>query len=65
MFARLEEKIKKLTVMDMSLVKLSAMFFGILVAKIFPTLLNLSYPALIILVLACGIKPFYSVWIKK
>lgn len=61
----LNEKIKKLTVVDVSLVKLSAFFFAIIIVKLFPLLLNLSYPVLIIIVVACGAKPFYSVWFKK
>ncbi len=65
MFCGLNEKIKKLTVVDMSLVKFSAFFFGIFIVKLFPVLLNMSYLILIILIVACGAKPFYRVWFKK
>lgn len=65
MFSMLNEKIKKLTVVDISMVKLSSLFFGIIVVKLFPALLNISYLMLIILVLICGARPFYTVWFKK
>ena len=65
MLASLNDKIKKLTVVDIGLVKFSAFFFAIIIAKLFPAVLILSYPVLIILVLLCGAKPFYSVWFKK
>jgi hypothetical protein len=61
----LNEKIKKMTVADISLVKLAAFFFAVIIAKLFPVLLNISYSVLIILVLACGAKPFYKVWFQK
>ncbi len=65
MIKMLNEKMKKMTVVDISLVKLAAFFFAIIMAKFFPVLLNLSYPVLIILVLACGAKPFYKTWFQK
>jgi hypothetical protein len=65
MLAMLNERMKKITAVDMSLVKFSAFFFSIIVVKLFPALLNINYPLLIILVLACGAKPFYSFWLKK
>lgn len=61
----LSERIKKMTIVDMSLVKLSAFFFGIIIVKLFPVLLNISYFVLVILVIACGAKPLYVVWFKK
>jgi len=65
MFCGLNEKVKKLTVIDISLVKLSVFFFSIIAVKLSPGLLKLSYPALTILILVCGAKPFYNVWFKK
>lgn len=65
MLAMLKERIKRITLVDISLVKLSAFFFGILIVKLFPELLNINYPTLIILMLVCGVKPFHSFWLKK
>jgi hypothetical protein len=65
MFKNLNDKIKKMTVVDIGLVKLSALFFGILIVKIFPDLLNISYAVLIVIILACGAKPLYKMWFQK
>lgn len=65
MFCVLKDKMKKMTVVDISLVKFSVFFFAIMLAKFFPALLNLSYPVLVVLVLACGAKPFYKTWLQK
>jgi hypothetical protein len=61
----LNEKIKKMTVLDISLVKLSAFCFAIIMVKLFPALLNISYPVLIVLVLALGMRPLYKTWFLK
>jgi hypothetical protein len=59
------EKIKKMTVIDIGLVKWSVFFFTIIIVKLFPQLLKINYTILIVLVLACGAKPLYKFWIKK
>jgi len=58
----LNEKMKKMTVVDIGLVKMSVFFFALIMAKIFPVLLNISYPVLIVIVLACAAKPLYKTW---
>jgi hypothetical protein len=54
-----------MTVVDISLVKLSAFCFAIIIVKLFPALLNISYPVLIVLVLALGARPLYKTWFEK
>lgn len=65
MCLNLNERVKKLDVVDIGLTKFSVFFFTIIIVKLFPQLLNLSYPLLIILVLILGAKPLYTVWMKK
>ena len=65
MFENMNEKIKKMTVWDIGLVKWSVFFFTIIIVKLFPQLLNVSYPVLIVLMIICGAKPLYKFWIKK
>lgn len=65
MFERMNERLKKMTVIDIGLVKWTAFFFAIIVVKLFPQLLKINYPILIILALVCGAKPLYKFWIKK
>jgi len=54
-----------MTVWDIGLIKWSVFFFTIIVVKLFPQLLNISYPILIVLAIACSAKPLYKIWIKK
>jgi hypothetical protein len=64
-FNKLNERVKKLTLLDIKLVKLSVFFVTIIIVKFFPQLLKINYPILIILLIACVARPFYSFWIKK
>jgi len=61
----MDEKIKKMTVMDIGLVKWSVFFFTIIIVKLFPQLLRINYAILVMLMLACGARPLYKIWIKK
>lgn len=61
----MDEKIKKMTVIDIGLVKCAAFFTAIIIVKLFPQLLNINYAVLILLMLACGAKPLYKFWVKK
>ena len=65
MFDKMNERVKKLTVVDVSLVKWSVFFSTIIIVKFFPQLLNINYWVLILLTVACGIKPLYKFWIQK
>jgi len=65
MFEKMNERLKKMTVMDIGLVKWSVFFFTIIIIKLFPQLLKINYAVLVALAIACGAKPLYKFWIKK
>jgi hypothetical protein len=65
MFETMNERLRKLTVVDIGLVKWSAFFAGIIIVKLFPQLLKINYGILILLTIACGARPLYKFWIKK
>ena len=65
LWKNMDEKTKKMTVMDIGLIKMSVFFFTIIIVKLFPQLLNINYTILIVFVLVCGIKPLYKFWMKK
>lgn len=65
MWQNLNEKVKKLTVMDIGLTKLAVFFFTILLVKLLPVLLAIRYRYLIILVVVCAAKPLYQFFFKK
>jgi hypothetical protein len=65
MFKKMNERLRKLTVVDMGLVKWSVFFAAIIIVKLFPQLLKINYGVLILLTIACGARPLYKFWIKK
>ncbi|MDD5116766.1 MAG: hypothetical protein PHW98_06910 [Candidatus Omnitrophica bacterium] len=65
MFKKMNERVKRLTAVDIGLIKWSVILFTIIVVKLFPQLLKISYPVLILFVLVFGARPFYRFWIKK
>ena len=65
MFKYMNERIKTLNVWDIGLVKWSVLFATIIIVKLFPQLLNIGYPVLVILMFACMARPIYKMYIKK
>lgn len=65
MFEKFNERVKKLNVVDIKLIKWAAFLIAIIVVKLFPKLLEINYWILIILVIACSARPAYKFWIKK
>jgi len=65
MFERMNERIKKMTVMDIGLVKGAVFFATIIIVKFFPQLSNINYGVLLVLMIACSVRPLYKFWIEK
>jgi len=65
MFKKLNQRVKKLTLLDIKLLKLAVFFTTIIIIKLIPQLIKIDYSVLVILAIACIAKPFYSFWIKK
>jgi len=65
MFEKMNERIKKLTIIDIGMIEWSVFFAAIIVVKIFPQLLNIGYPILVILMLALAAKPVHRIWLTK
>jgi hypothetical protein len=61
----LEERVKKLTVADIGLIKLSVFFFTILVVQFLPFLLLMNSFMLILLVVVSAARPLYIFLLKK
>lgn len=65
MFEKMNERLRKLDVVDIGLVKWTVFFAAIIIVKIFPQLLKINYTILVLLTIACGARPLYRFWIKK
>lgn len=61
-----KEKVwKKLSFADYILIKLSCVAFGVVLAALIPTLIEINVWWIIAVALLLAIKPLYTVWIKK
>ena len=65
MLQHLNARIKTLTFIDIGLIKWSVVFATIILVKLFPQILNISYAVLAVLMVACMARPVYKVWIKE
>ncbi|MFC1658675.1 hypothetical protein ACFL1D_04720 [Candidatus Omnitrophota bacterium] len=65
MLEKLDQKVKGLTYMDVKFIQLAVIVLTIILVKLFPRLLNIDYPLLIVLFIIFAVKPFYRFWIKK
>lgn len=60
-----EKNMKKLDFWDMPLIKLSALMFGLVLAKLFPEILNYDLAIYVGLFVLLAAKPCYDVYLKK
>jgi hypothetical protein len=63
-FEKMNQRVKKLTVVDIVLVKWSVLIWTIIIVKFFPQLLQINYPVLILLMVLFTVKPLYKFWFK-
>ena len=61
----LNERIKRFDVIDIGLIKLAVILATVVIVKLFPQLMYISYSVLIILAIICAARPAYRLWIKK
>lgn len=65
MFEKFNQRAKRLTFVDIKLIKWAVFFATIIIVKLFPQLLRIDYWVLVLLVVACSVKPAYRFWFKK
>ena len=65
MLEKMDERIKRMSVLDIGMTKLSVFFFTVIIVKLFPALAIISYRLLLVFALICAIKPLYAFFIKK
>ena len=64
MFKKWNDNVKKLSFLDIKLIKWATFFMSIAIVKFFPQLLKIDYWVLILLAVLCSLRPFYRFWIK-
>jgi hypothetical protein len=61
----MNQRAKKLGIIDLKLAQGAAMFFALVIAKLIPDIMDLSIWWFAGLLVICAIKPFYVFWIKE
>jgi len=61
----LESKTDKLDYLDIGLIKWSCIAFGVLLAMLFPSLIEISIYWIVAIVLILGVRPMYRAYFKK
>ena len=61
----MNQRVKKLGIIDLKLAQGAAMFFALVIAKLIPDVMDLSVWWFAALFVVCAIKPFYMFWFVK
>ena len=61
----MNQRAKKLGIIDLKLAQGAAMFFALVIAKLLPDIMDLSVWWFAAMLVVCAIRPFYVFWIKE
>ena len=61
----INQRAKKLGIIDLNLAQGAAMFFTLIIAKLIPGIMDLSIWWFVALLIICEVRPFYVFWIMK
>ena len=61
----MNQRVKKLDLVDVKLAQTTAMFVGLIIAKLIPEIMDLSIWWFVALLVICAIRPFYVFWFVK
>jgi hypothetical protein len=61
----MNQRAKKLGIIDLKLAQGAAMFFALVIAKLIPSITDLSIWWFVGLLVICAARPIYVFWIKK
>ncbi len=61
----MNQRIKKFSIFDEKLAQAAAIFFALILVKLYPRILDVNIWWFVILLIICAIKPLYVFYIKK
>ncbi len=61
----MNQRIKKFSIFDEKLAQAAAIFFALIIVKLYPRVLDINIWWFVILSVICAIKPLYVFYIKK
>ena len=60
----LNQRIKRVNILDVKLAQGTAMFFTLIIVKLIPRIMTINIWWFVGLMILCAIRPFYVFWIK-
>ena len=61
----MDKRVKKFSIIDVTLAQGAAMFFALIIAKLIPQIMDLSIWWFVVLLVICAIRPVYVFWLKE
>jgi hypothetical protein len=61
----LNQRIKKFSIFDEKLAQAAAIFFALIIVKLYPPIMEINIWWFVVLLIICAIKPLYVFYIKK
>jgi hypothetical protein len=58
----MNQRVKKLGIVDVKMAQVTAMFGGLIIAKLIPQIMDINIGCFVALFVLCAIKPFYAFW---
>ncbi len=65
LWEEMNRRIKKFGIIDEKLAQAAAIFFALIIVKLFPQIMDISIWWFVVLLIVCAIKPLYVFYIKK
>ena len=64
LFNSMNQRVSKLSLFDIQLIKAGNWFFALIIVKLIPEIMNIDTAWFVVLLILCSIKPFYVAWIR-
>lgn len=61
----MNDRVKRLSIVDVKLVQCAAMFIALIVVKLIPQIMQASLWWFVVLAVLCGLRPTYVFFLKK
>jgi hypothetical protein len=61
----LNQRVRKMSILDVKLAQGVAMFLALIIAKLIPDIMDINVWWFVVLLILCVMKPFYVFWIKE
>jgi hypothetical protein len=65
LFGYFDKRARTLGIIDLKLVQAAMIFFTLIIAKLFPRILNIDIWWFVVLFVLCIIRPFYAFFLRK